>query len=115
MEESLKDRKHRLGYVGFARETLSEEQYKRLVRSHKLLTGFAVISGSIGMIVPVVVAIVLYDTFYSSMIGLLIGGLLFMAVSNIGWRLPISREFTEYEKWWKDNNSTIEELEEIFK
>ena len=114
MKESLKDRKRRLGYVGFARETLSEEQYKRLIRSHKLLTVVTVISGSIGMIVPVVV-IILYDTFYSSMIGLLIGGLLFMAVSNIGWRLPISREFTEYEKWWRDDNSTIEELEEIFK
>ena len=85
MEESLKDRKRRLGYVGFARETLSEEQYKRLIRSHKLFAMFAIISGSICMIVPSIVVTVVYETLYSIIIALLIGVILFIVVFNIGW------------------------------
>ena len=111
---SLENMRENMEMKKFAKEILLEENYVKFMKSYKFTFWFQLIGMLAGFIIPCTVFWVIYKKFEYCLFGAAFGILWMCIWLTISMIIPQTKIYRKFAKWFRNRNSTLDELDVIF-
>ncbi len=111
---SLKNLYENMEMKQWAKEVLSEKNYIQFIKSYQFTFWFQLLGIIAGFLIPCTILWVIYQSFEYCLFGAAFGILWMFVWLIVSMLIPPTRIYRKFAKWFRNEHSTLKELDAIF-
>ena len=112
---SLENMHENMAMKEFAKEVLLEENYVKFMKSYRFTFWFQLLGTLAGFIIPCAAFLIVYKEWEYCALGAAIGIFWMCIWMTISMIIPPTRIYRKFAKWFRKRNSSLDELDAIFR
>lgn len=112
---SLENMHENMAMKEFAKEVLLEENYVKFMKSYRFTFWFQLLGTLAGFIIPCAALLIVYKEWEYCAFGAAIGIFWMCIWMTISMIIPPTRIYRRFAKWFRKRNSSLDELDTIFR